>query len=122
MHVNYKVINCRFFTSCLCGFIDKFLIKIQFNHVATSNSEIFCLVLCQSKRDDDHRRVVGDPANQEAAHDEERHLRGKVKYRVIILHVQNLQLTSKPQFRFGLGRPGQARPKWNFGFEVNRRF
>ena len=53
--------------------------KILFNQVVTSNSEIFYLVLCQSKRDDDHRRVVGDPANQEAAHDEERHLRGKVK-------------------------------------------
>ena len=32
------------------------------------------LVLRQSEGDDDHGRVVGDPADQEATHDEQRHL------------------------------------------------
>ena len=36
--------------------------------------------------------------------------------------VTNHQLTSKQKFRFGRARPGQARPKWNFCFEVIRRF
>ena len=35
------------------------------------------LILCQSESYYDHRRVVGDPANQEAADDEKRHLRDK---------------------------------------------
>ena len=38
------------------------------------------LVLCQPEGYDDHRRVVGDPANQEAAHDEEGHLRCKQRW------------------------------------------
>ena len=36
--------------------------------------------------------------------------------------VQNLPLTSKQKFHFGLARPGQVRPKRNFCFEANRRF
>ena len=36
--------------------------------------------------------------------------------------MQNLQLTSRQKFRFGLARPGQARPKGNFCLEVKRRF
>ena len=36
--------------------------------------------------------------------------------------VQNLLLTSRQKFRFGLARPGQARPKRNFCLEVNWRF
>ena len=43
-------------------------------------------------------------------------------YRVTIQLVANLPLTSEQKFRFGLVRPGQARPKGNFCFEVNRRF
>ena len=43
-------------------------------------------------------------------------------YRVTIPLVQNLPLTSKQKFRFGLARPGQARPKRNFCFKVNGRF
>ena len=43
-------------------------------------------------------------------------------YRVTGQLVQNLPLTSKQKFRFGLARPGQARPKRNFYFEVNSRF
>ena len=43
-------------------------------------------------------------------------------YRVTITLVQNLLLTSKPKFRFGLARAGQGRPKRNFWFEVNGRF
>ena len=35
---------------------------------------------------------------------------------------QNLPLTSKKKFRFGLVRPGQTRPKRNFCFEVKGRF
>ena len=42
-------------------------------------------------------------------------------YRVTHQVVQNLPLTSKKKFSFGLARPGQARPKQNFTFEVNRR-
>ena len=45
-----------------------------------------------------------------------------VYYRVTIQLVQNLPLTSKQKFRFGLDWPGLARPKRNFCFEVNRRF
>ena len=44
------------------------------------------------------------------------------KYRVTILFVQNLPLTSDQKFRFGLACLGLARPKRNFSFEVNRRF
>ena len=36
--------------------------------------------------------------------------------------VTNLPLTSKQKFSFGPARPGQARPKRNFCFEVNGRF
>ena len=43
-------------------------------------------------------------------------------YRVTITLVQNLLLTSKQKFRFGLARAGQVRPKRNFWFEVNGRF
>ena len=43
-------------------------------------------------------------------------------YKVTHQVVTNLPLTSKQKFRFGLARPGQARPKQNFCFEVNRRF
>ena len=43
-------------------------------------------------------------------------------YRVTIQVGPNLLLTSKQKFRFGLARPGHARPKRNFCFEVNRRF
>ena len=43
-------------------------------------------------------------------------------YRVTHHVVQNLPLTSKHKFRFGLARPGQARQKRNFCFEVNGRF
>ena len=43
-------------------------------------------------------------------------------YRVTIPLVQNLMLSSKQKFRFGLARPGKARPKRNLCFEVNRRF
>ena len=39
-----------------------------------------------------------------------------------ILLVQNLPLTSKEKFRFGLASPGMTRPKRNFSFEVNGRF
>ena len=39
-------------------------------------------------------------------------------YRVTIQLVANLPLTSKQKFRSGLARPGQARPKRNFWFEV----
>ena len=45
-----------------------------------------------------------------------------VLYRVTITLVQNLLLTSKQKFRFGLARAGQVRPKRNFWFEVNGRF
>ena len=41
-------------------------------------------------------------------------------YRVTITLVQNLLLTSKQKFRFGLARAGQV--KRNFCSEVNRRF
>ena len=34
------------------------------------------LILRQSEGDNDHCRVVGDPAHQESPDDEERHLRG----------------------------------------------
>ena len=43
-------------------------------------------------------------------------------YRVTIPLVQNLQLTSRQKFRFGLARPGQAKPKRNFCLEINWRF
>ena len=43
-------------------------------------------------------------------------------YRVTHHVVQNLPLTSKQKFSFRLARPGQARPKRNFSFAVNRRF
>ena len=43
-------------------------------------------------------------------------------YRVTHQVVTNLPLTSKQKFRFSLARPGQARPKQNFCFEVNGRF
>ena len=43
-------------------------------------------------------------------------------YRVTIQLVQNLLLTTKPKFRFGLAWPGLVRPKQNFIFEVNGRF
>ena len=43
-------------------------------------------------------------------------------YRVTIPPVQNLPLTSKQKFRFGLVWPGLARLKRNFCFEVNGRF
>ena len=45
-----------------------------------------------------------------------------MKYRVTIPFVQNLPLTSKQKLCFGLARPGQARSKWNFCFDVNGRF
>ena len=38
------------------------------------------------------------------------------RYRVTIQLVQNLPLTSKPKFSFGLARPVQSRPKRNFCF------
>ena len=41
-------------------------------------------------------------------------------YRVTRLLVQNLPLTSKVKFRFGLAWPGQARPKRNFTFWSQR--
>ena len=44
------------------------------------------------------------------------------EYRVTIPLVQNLRLTSRQKFRFGLARPGQTRPKRNFSLEGNRRF
>ena len=43
-------------------------------------------------------------------------------YKVTIQLVANLPLTSKLKFRFGLACPCLARPKRNFGFEVNGRF
>ena len=44
-------------------------------------------------------------------------------YRVTHQVVTNLPLTSKQKlFCFGLARPGQVRPKWNFCYEVNGRF
>ena len=43
-------------------------------------------------------------------------------YRVTQNVGQNLLLTSNQKFRFGLARPGQAKPKWNYCFEVNGRF
>ena len=46
----------------------------------------------------------------------------QAEYRVTIPLVQNLQLTSRRKFHFGLARPGQARPKQNFCLEVNWRF
>ena len=45
-----------------------------------------------------------------------------MKYRVTHHVVSNLPLTSKQKFRFCLARPGQARPKQNFTFEINGRF
>ena len=42
-------------------------------------------------------------------------------YRVIHHVVSNLPLTSKQEFSFGLARSGQARPKWNFFYDVNLR-
>ena len=47
---------------------------------------------------------------------------GPMLYRVTIHLVQNLLLSSKLKFRFGLARSGQARPKHNFSFNVNGRF
>ena len=44
------------------------------------------------------------------------------KYRVTILLVQNLPLTSNHKFLFGLARSGKARPKRDFCFEVKGRF
>ena len=44
------------------------------------------------------------------------------QYRVTIHLVQNLPLTLKQKFSFGLVRPGQARPTRNLRFEVNGRF
>ena len=46
----------------------------------------------------------------------------EVVYRVTTQVGPNLPLTSEQKFRFGLARPGHARPKWNSCFEVNRRF
>ena len=43
-------------------------------------------------------------------------------YRVTIQLVQNLRLTSRQKFRFGLVCPGLARAKRNFCFTVNGRF
>ena len=43
-------------------------------------------------------------------------------YRVTIQLVANLPLTSEQRSRFGLARPGQARPKRNFCYEDNGRF
>ena len=43
-------------------------------------------------------------------------------YRVTIQLVTKLLLTSKQNFSFGLARPGEARPKQNFYFEVSGRF
>ena len=45
-----------------------------------------------------------------------------VFYRVTHQVVQNLLLTSNQKFRFGLAWTDLARPKRNFGFEVNGRF
>ena len=45
-----------------------------------------------------------------------------VLYRVTHHVGSNLPLTSKDKFRFGLVKSGQARPKWNFCFDVNGRF
>ena len=45
----------------------------------------------------------------------------RLVYRVTEQLVQNLLLTSKHAFRFGLARLGQARPKRNLCFEVNGR-
>ena len=42
--------------------------------MVTKIRSVIYLVLRQSEGDDDHGRVVGDPADQEAAHDEQRHL------------------------------------------------
>ena len=44
------------------------------------------------------------------------------KYRVTHQIEPNLPLTSQQKFCFGLSRPGQARPKCYFCFDVNRRF
>ena len=44
------------------------------------------------------------------------------RYRVTHQVGQNLLWTSKQKFRFGLSRPGLARPKRNFCFEVNIMF
>ena len=49
-------------------------------------------------------------------------LHGWLLYRVTHQVDLNLPLTSNQKFRFGLARPGQARPKRNFFFEVNGRF
>ena len=43
-------------------------------------------------------------------------------YRVTHHIVQNLPLTSKHKFCFGLAMPGHARPKRNICFEINGRF
>ena len=45
-----------------------------------------------------------------------------LQYRVTHILVQNLPLTSKEKFHFGLACPGLARPKRKFTFEVNGRF
>ena len=50
------------------------------------------------------------------------HVRMEMDYRVTIPLVQNLPLTSKQKFRFGLAMPGQIRPKRNSSFEDNGRF
>ena len=46
----------------------------------------------------------------------------QMKYRVTHHVRQNLLLTSKQEFRFGLAWAGLARPKRNFCFKVNGRF
>ena len=45
-----------------------------------------------------------------------------INYRVTHHVRQNIPLTSKQKFRFGLARPAHARPKRNSCFDVNRRF
>ena len=43
-------------------------------------------------------------------------------YRVTNQVVTNLPLTAKQKIHYGLARPGKARPKQNFCFEVMGRF
>ena len=73
------------------------------------------------------RKVFVDAANEyedTGKADEDNEVAEKVRerYRVTISLVQNLLLTTKQKFRFGLARAGQVRPKRNFCSDVNGRF
>ena len=78
------------------------------------------VILCGNKCDLEDDRAVGKKVSRQNIYIG--YENNNVGYRVTIPLVQNLPLTTKQKFRFDLGRPGEARPKRNFCFEVNRRF